>query len=343
MMRKLDNTDFETSNIEYIEFWMMDPFLTNPNPTYEGGDLYFNLGDISEDILKDGKKSFEHGLPVSGDDVSTLETTVWGRVPKTSSTVIAFSNESGARRNQDVGLNGLSTENEFTFDTYADYESRLRSKVTDPETVARWNQDPFSPFNDPAGDNYHFYRGSDYDRERKSIIERYRYFNGTEGNSPATENSAESYGTASTLEPDIEDINKDNTLNEYEKFYEYKVEIRRGKMEVGQNFITDKITSKVKLANGQTTEVTGNSSRFLFGSNRSAMAISVISRVSVSCACSSQVSAKKHTCALPHWTLCAVSGADTLKTSCRQVLQQPPKDNSPCKRSTMRKTLPRAL
>lgn len=255
MMRKLDNTDFETSNIEYIEFWMMDPFLTNPNPTYEGGDLYFNLGDISEDILKDGKKSFEHGLPVSGDDVSTLETTVWGRVPKTSSTVIAFSNESGARRNQDVGLNGLSTESEFTFDTYADYESRLRSKVTDPETVARWNQDPFSPFNDPAGDNYHFYRGSDYDRERKSIIERYRYFNGTEGNSPATENSAESYGTASTLEPDIEDINKDNTLNEYEKFYEYKVEIRRGKMEVGQNFITDKITSKVKLANGQTTEV----------------------------------------------------------------------------------------
>lgn len=26
IMRKLDNTNFETSNIEYIQFWMMDPF-----------------------------------------------------------------------------------------------------------------------------------------------------------------------------------------------------------------------------------------------------------------------------------------------------------------------------
>ena len=254
MMRKLDNTDFETANIEYIEFWMMDPFLTNQSPTYEGGDIYFNLGDVSEDILKDGKKSFEHGLPANGSDDNT-ETTQWGRVSKTSSTVIAFSNESGARQNQDLGLDGLSTEQELAFNTYADYVSRLRAKVTDPLTIERWEADEFSPLLDPAGDNYHFYRGSDYDRERKSILERYKYFNGTEGNSPATENSSESYGTASTLEPDIEDINKDNTLNEYEKFYEYKVEIRRGKMEVGQNFITDKITSKVKLRNGQTVDV----------------------------------------------------------------------------------------
>ncbi|MBQ9439616.1 MAG: cell surface protein SprA [Paludibacteraceae bacterium] len=254
MMRKLDNTDFETANIEYIEFWMMDPFLTNTNPNYEGGSIYFNLGDVSEDILKDGKKSFEHGLPANGSDDNT-ENTLWGRMPKTSSTVIAFSNESGARQNQDVGLDGLPNEREYTFSTYADYLERLRSKVTDPATIAKWNDDAFSPFNDPAGDNYHFYRGSDYDRERKSILERYKYFNGTEGNSPATENSGESYGTASTLEPDIEDINKDNTVNEYEKYYEYKVDIRRGQMEVGQNFITDKITSRVKLKNGQTVEV----------------------------------------------------------------------------------------
>jgi len=56
MMRKIDNNDFESSNIEFIQFWMMDPFNednTTPNST---GDLYFNLGDISEDILHDGRK-----------------------------------------------------------------------------------------------------------------------------------------------------------------------------------------------------------------------------------------------------------------------------------------------
>ena len=130
MMRRLDNTDFETSNIEYIEFWMMDPFLTNADPTYEGGDLYFNLGDISEDILKDGKKSFEHGLPISDTDENT-DKTVWGRIPRTTSTVTAFANEAGARQYQDVGLNGLSSAQELLFEydgkqPYAVYVSTLR-------------------------------------------------------------------------------------------------------------------------------------------------------------------------------------------------------------------------
>jgi len=110
IMRKLDATDFETSNIEYIEFWMMDPFVNNKDAASTGGDLYFNLGDISEDILKDGKKSFENGLPFNGDTTKT-ETTVWGRVSKTQSTVNAFDNTPGARDKQDVGLDGLSKSN----------------------------------------------------------------------------------------------------------------------------------------------------------------------------------------------------------------------------------------
>ena len=64
IMRKFDNTDFESSNYEYIEFWMMDPFIENPN--HKGGKLYFNLGDISEDILRDGRKFFENGLSANG-------------------------------------------------------------------------------------------------------------------------------------------------------------------------------------------------------------------------------------------------------------------------------------
>ena len=66
IMRKLDNTNFEQSNVEYIQFWLLDPFLDQNNPNYEGGDLYFNLGEVSEDILKDGLKIYENGLPIDG-------------------------------------------------------------------------------------------------------------------------------------------------------------------------------------------------------------------------------------------------------------------------------------
>lgn len=259
IMRKLDVTDFETSNIEYIEFWLMDPALTNPSSTYKGGYLYFNLGDISEDILKDGKKSFEHGLPIDGSTDGT-ESTAWGRVPRTQSTVTAFSNETGARAAQDVGLDGLSNEDEFMFSdqngnmTYKNYVDAINAKI-DAATRAKWQDDPFSPLNDPAGDNYHFYRGSDYDNEQKSITERYKYYNNTEGNSPESDNNQDGYSTAATLSPDIEDINSDNTLNEYEKYYQYKIRIAPEAMVVGSNYITNKITSSVQLENGNTVDV----------------------------------------------------------------------------------------
>ena len=256
IMRRLDNTDFEKSNIEYISFWIMDPKLTNPEG-YDG-DLYIDLGDISEDILKDGKKSFEHGLPTN--EIDDTEKTIWGRVSRTTSTVVAFSNEPGSRERQDVGLDGLSTEQELTFEyngarPYADYRAALQNKVT-PDVWNRWLDDPYSPANDPAGDNYHYYRGSDYDHAQVSIIDRYKHYNGTEGNSPETDRSTDGYGTASTLQPDIEDINNDNTLNEYEKFYEYHVSLREADMHVGLQNIVEKLTTLVTLRNGQTESVT---------------------------------------------------------------------------------------
>ncbi|MEI7505027.1 MAG: cell surface protein SprA, partial [Paludibacter sp.] len=255
IMRKLDATDFETSNIEYIEFWMMDPFVKGGMTNEKSGDLYFNLGDVSEDILKDGKKYFENGLPaIDGDNTKTV-TTVWGNVPKTQSTVSAFDNTAGARKNQDVGLDGLSNANEYIYPTYKNYFDSVNAKITPAERVIMQN-DPFSPLNDPSGDNYHFYRGSDYDNSQKTILERYKYFNGTEGNSPEATNVTETYGTTATSLPDMEDINSDNTLNEYEKYYQYRVKIKRDKMSVGDNFITDKITSTVTLKDGTQDDVT---------------------------------------------------------------------------------------
>jgi cell surface protein SprA len=253
IMRRLDVTDFETANIEYLEFWMMDPFIYSDGSD-KGGDLYFNLGDISEDILKDGKKFFEHGLPID-DDPTKVETTVWGRVPRTQSTVTAFDNSAGARAKQDVGLNGLSTEMEKTFSTYKDYADAVIAKVNQA-TLQQMQADPFSPINDPGGDNYRFYRNPEYDTQDADILTRYKRFNGTEGNSPDASNSNTTYTTTATSLPDTEDINNDNTLNEYERYYQYKVEIRPEKMVVGTNYITDKITSNVKLANDQIEQVT---------------------------------------------------------------------------------------
>ena len=258
IMRKLDNTDFEKANIEYIEFWLMDPFLTNADAAFEGGDLYIDLGDVSEDILRDGKKSFEHGLPLNNDE-TLIDRTIWGRSPKTTSTVVAFANEVGAREKQDVGLNGLSTADEFLFDyngskPYADYVATLRNRV-DQAVLDMWEQDDFSPLNDPAGDNYHYYRGDDYDQRETPVLERYKRFNGTEGNSPEM-GEYDAYGTASTLQPDIEDINQDNTLNDNERFYRYHISLRQEDMQrVGQQHIASIMETNVTLRTKETVKV----------------------------------------------------------------------------------------
>ncbi|MDD3322660.1 MAG: cell surface protein SprA [Paludibacter sp.] len=253
IMRKLDVTDFETSNIEYLEFWMMDPFINDTTGTNTGGDLYFNLGDISEDILKDGKKSFENGLAFDGDTTSTTST-VWGRIPITQSTVSAFDNSTGARKNQDVGLDGLSNDNESNFPTYSNYVNQVKATV-DPATLLKMNDDVFSPINDPSGDNYHYYRGTDYDAEKLTVLQRYKHYNGTEGNSPDANDVSEAYATSATSLPDNEDINSDNTLNEYEKYYQYHVLLNKNKMDVGDNYISDMVESDVTLENGNTEKV----------------------------------------------------------------------------------------
>ncbi|MBP3575959.1 MAG: cell surface protein SprA, partial [Paludibacteraceae bacterium] len=262
IMRKLDNTDFEKANIEYIEFWLMDPFLTNPDAGYEGGDLYIDLGDVSEDILRDGKKSFEHGLPLNEEDETMVETTVWGRVPRTTSTVVAFANEAGAREKQDVGLDGLTTEQETNpmylyyngTNPYVEYLTALQQKV-DATVWNMWAEDEFSPRNDPAGDNYHYYRGDDYDAAETPILLRYKRYNGTEGNSPEAQEN-ERYGSASTLYPDIEDINNDNTLNDGERFYRYHISLRPQDLQrVGQQHIASIMETTVKLRNDEMATV----------------------------------------------------------------------------------------
>ena len=240
--RQLTTTDFESANIQYIEFWLLDPFIYDQ--TEMGGDLYFNLGEVSEDILKDGKKFYENGLPSSSNQYQ-YEETVWGRIPTNTSLVYAFDNNSESRDQQDCGLNGLNSTDEAQHPTYKAYldalQGRVRQEVYD--SIAA----------DPAGDNYHYFRGGDYDAAQRGIIERYKYFNNTEGNSPS--NSDNEYSSAAKVTPDVEDANQDFTMDEYENYFQYRISLRPEDMQVGRNYITDKRTVTSKLRNGNTESV----------------------------------------------------------------------------------------
>lgn len=243
IFRKIDQTDFEAENIEFIEMWMMDPTLTNPNK--EGGDIYFNLGNISEDILKDGRKSLENGIPV-GADQSQIDLTNWGKVMKNQPVVQAFDNNNDNRLKQDVGLDGLSNAEEGTF--FDEFLARMQG-VLSGSAMDRLR-------NDPSSDDYKYFRASEFDQS--GILDRYQYYNGLEGNSKTNEQSMRDFGvetSANTLLPDGEDVNRDNTMNEIDEYYQYKLSTRPQDMIVGKNHIVDEVISKVRLANGSETDV----------------------------------------------------------------------------------------
>ena len=250
MMRKLDTNDFETANIEYIEFWLLDPFIytsQQADAADYGGDFYINLGEVSEDILHDGKKFFESGMSIDGS--SNYATTQWGKVPaSTSTSVYAFTTTSGSRARQDVGFNGLTNEEEQTFSSYQDFLTGIQGKVS-PEVFD-------SIFADPANDDYHYFRGRDYDERQASVLQRYKRINNPQGNSPDSDMRNESYDTSYKTTPDVEDINQDYTLNEYEKYYQYHVSIRPEDLVVGRNFIVDSRQGSGTLRNGERYDVT---------------------------------------------------------------------------------------
>jgi cell surface protein SprA len=246
LFRRMETNDFEANNIEFIELWVMDPYIYKPNSA--GGDLYFNLGNISEDILRDGRKSLENGLPANGDPTKFDETT-WGRVPKLQPVVQAFDNDPAARRVQDVGLDGLSNADE-----------RIKFAALINQIKAQLNPDAAAALdNDPSSDDYSYYRSTALDQSNAGILRRYQRYNGPEGNAKTPQQSQDDFGvenSASTSLPDGEDINRDNNMTQSDEYYQYKVSMRPADLMVGQNFVTDKITSQVKLANGVTQPVT---------------------------------------------------------------------------------------
>ena len=220
IMRSLNSTNFEQGNVEYIQFWVLDPYVGNgQTPDSNSGKIYFNLGEISEDVLKDGRKQYENGL--GPDQILVNPQPLWGDVPASQSLIYAFDTNADNRTNQDIGLDGLSNAKEAS--TYTNFASEP----------------------DPAGDDYTYYLNTS-----GSILDRYKNYNGVDGNSAVDINDANR--GASTV-PDVEDINRDNTMNTINAYYEYSVDMQPN-MSIGQNYITDIRTTNQTLPNGSTTE-----------------------------------------------------------------------------------------
>ncbi|MBT8244985.1 MAG: cell surface protein SprA [Winogradskyella sp.] len=231
--RQITTTDFEQANVEYIEFWVQDPFLDDS--TNQGGKLTVNLGNISEDVLKDGKKQFENGLPEDGniDFLQNINLQTPYAVPQNQSLIYTFGTTGQERINQDVGYDGYDDAEEQGF----------------LDTLTGLGQ----PFGgdygpDPSLDNYRYFLNTD-----GNIFERYRQYNGFEGNTPE-EFSQTNRGN--TTQPDVEDINRDNTMNTIDSYFEYEVDITPNTLNANNPRINDVKVASVTLPNGSTRDVT---------------------------------------------------------------------------------------
>ncbi len=229
IMRYLQTNDFEQANVDYIDIWIMDPYFNNPTPP-PGGKLYIDLGYMSEDILFDGRKQYENGLPGDGTDNNVVFTNL-ARVPTNQSIVYAFSNDPAERPYQDVGLDGLPDNRELDF--FADYLNSLPANIRN--TIA----------NDPSGDDYVNYLDTN-----GGIIERYKNYNGTEGNTPvdAVNNNNNNGITGNNTFPDTEDIDRDQTMNTIESYYEYALDIKPG-ISLNDPYVADIKETTVTLPN----------------------------------------------------------------------------------------------
>ncbi|WP_235921015.1 T9SS outer membrane translocon Sov/SprA [Foetidibacter luteolus] len=241
IMRNIDQTDFETGNVEYVEFWLQNPFIDRPAAT--GGKLYLNLGNISEDVLKDGQRFYENGLNTPNQPSAVDNSSAWGRTPVNPIQITqAFSNDPADRPFQDLGFDGMNNDSETV--RRSDYLNLLQTNFGANSLVVRQAQQ------DPSNDDYRWYRDAVYDQNKTNILGRYKNFNNPQGNSPVASSDISQFTPAATMYPDNEDLNRDNTLNETEEYYEYEIDLRPGMSTGLTKYITDTRVVVPRLANG---------------------------------------------------------------------------------------------
>jgi len=241
--------DFDKANIEYVEFWVMDPFIEGPNgrvivqgdnvgvSNTTGGKLIFQLGSISEDVARDSKHAFENGLPADGNLAAAASENEWGYVTSQQFLTNAFDIEPSSRQNQDVGFDGLSNTDATAPSEQTHFEASFLSLLNAGARAIA--------LTDPSADDFKHYFDGEFDNSNAQILERYKYYNGMDGNSPVTTTSDDIARSASPT-PDNEDLNADNTLSELEEYYEYDLELKPGQLEVGNEYVVDKVQAAGK-------------------------------------------------------------------------------------------------
>ncbi|GEN69188.1 T9SS outer membrane translocon Sov/SprA [Chryseobacterium rhizosphaerae] len=229
IMRPISVSNFVNSNIEYVEFWMMDPYADG-NQLGANPKLLLHLGNVSEDVLKDGKMQYENGLPTPATP-STTTNSNWGTQPKQPPILYAFSTEGENRKAQDVGYDGLSSDQE---------SMKFGNTFVNPVTNA----------SDPALDDFVFFMSDRFTgSQAASLVQRYKYFRNPDGNSEAN-----SLNVASQT-PDAEDINRDYNLDQTENYNQYVVKLDKPSLTLGDNNIVDVKTVKANFQNGQSSDV----------------------------------------------------------------------------------------
>lgn len=244
IMRRIESNDFEAANIDYIEIWMMDPFVYNQTGSNKG-KLYIDLGNISEDILPDRRKTFENGNNPQG-SLADVDTSIFGRVPVLPQLNNAFDNEPSARGFQDLGLDGLDDNAERQH--HAKYLDSLKTLFGENSQIYQ------SAFNDPSNDNYQHNRDPSYDGAKASVVSRYKTYNGLQGNS-TLDKLADGTPKSATTIPDNEDINMDFTMNQTEDYFNYEINLSPDDLVIGNGFVTDISEVKKTLKNGKTETI----------------------------------------------------------------------------------------
>ncbi|MFZ1704993.1 MAG: cell surface protein SprA [Saprospiraceae bacterium] len=210
IMRYFQNPDFEQANYEFIEFWLLNPFMDRPDGVAhiqgEEGEIVFNLGNVSEDVIKDEILFFENALPTENQPFP-IKPTEFGRTTTSIPLVNGFDLQEG--KQQDVGFDGIPNEKERDkFEPWLNSIGNIQEYITDP-----------------AGDDFVFFNNPTV--SGLDLLERMKNFNGPEGNAPLENSSSgNNQFIRGNRYPESEDMNNNRTLDKTESFYEYRVKLK---------------------------------------------------------------------------------------------------------------------
>lgn len=249
------DADFDNSNVEYIEFWMMNPYadlgklpISNAPELPKSGKLLLQLGDISEDVIPDSRFNFENGIkPDSLDGIATnYETknafTDWGKAPGGQFMIDAFENNQEIRKAQDVGLDGLSSKDELEYVNpngsgnagIKGYMEQIRANGVTGAALEKITRDP-------SKDDFRHFLDESFTQENATFLERYKDYLGMENNSPYNNSANASVVYANSNLADKEDVNQDNTINELESYYQYEIDLKPSGERIISPYIVDSV------------------------------------------------------------------------------------------------------